>query len=312
MMKITVFTQGISPIVEPILNKYGIQEVVESGPRGASGKPAKPTRLEAFCVERQIPYFWLVKNTRKDLVDFLRQRKPELGVVYSMSQLLPEEVLNLFPRGIINAHPSLLPAYRGPNPYFRMFYDGATETGITIHYLDKGEDTGDIILQEKIPIVRSANFDLYGLVKSRLGPLMLSALEQIEEGTVKRTQQPIMSPTSRAANVTVDTVEELLSNLTLNLDDAAFFYRNTLRLLPLLQFGIRRQAGDWTVKRIIPDAQLLESKDVREWSRIYLTRHGFAVPHRDGWIVLKIRTTCLKFWMKVVRDCLWKLVGKSC
>ena len=311
-MKITVFTQGLSPIVGLILDKYGIQGVVESGPRGAVGKPTKPTRLETFCIERQIPYFWLVKNRRKDLVDFLRQRELELGVVYSMSQLLPEEVLNLFPRGIINAHPSLLPAYRGPNPYFRMFYDGATETGITIHYLDKGEDTGDVILQERIQIVRSADFDLYGLVKSRLGPLMLSALKQVEEGTVRRIPQPIVSPTSRAANVTVDTVEGLLRDLPLTLDDAAFFYQNTLGSLPLLQFGIRRQSGDWAVKRIIPDAQLLESKKVREWSRIYLTRHGFAGPHRDGWIVLKVRTAWLKFWMKVVRDYLWKLVGKSC
>ena len=193
-----------------------------------------------------------------------------------------------------------------------MFYDGATETGITIHYLDTGEDTGDIILQEKIQIVRSADFDLYGLVKSRLGPLMLSALKQIEEGAVRRIPQPIVSPTSRAANVTVDTVEELLSNIPLNLDDAAFFYRNTLGTLPLRQFGIRRRAGDWTVKRIIPDAQLLGSQKIREWSRIYLTRHGFAIPHRDGWIILKVRTTWLKFWMKVARDYLWKLVGKSC
>ena len=306
MMKVTVFTQGISPIVEPILNKYGIQEVVESGPRGTSGKPAKPTRLEAFCVERQIPYFWLVKNTRKDLVDFLRQRKPELGVVYSMSQLLPEEVLNLFPRGIINAHPSLLPAYRGPNPYFRMFYDGTTETGITIHYLDKGEDTGDIILQEKIPIVRSADFDLYSLVRSRLAPLVLAALQQIEDGSVRRIQQPTESPTAHAANVSADTVEELLSNLSLSLDDAAFFYRNNLSVLPLRQFGIRRLSGDWTVKCCVRDTRFVNSLRFREWSRIYWTRHGFAIPHREGWIVLSLRGCKIKHLLKIVRDVLMR------
>lgn len=305
-MKITVFTQGISPIVGPILDKYGIQEVVESGPRGAVGKPAKPTRLETFCIERQIPYFWLVKNRRKDLVDFLRQRELELGVVYSMSQLLPEEVLNLFPRGIINAHPSLLPAYRGPNPYFRMFYDGATETGITIHYLDKGEDTGDIILQEKIPVVRSADFDLYSQVKSRLGPLVLSALRKIEDGSVRRIPQPAESPTARAANVSADTIEELLRDLPLSLDDAAFFYRNTLGSLPLRQMGIRRMSGDWTVKCCVRDNGFVRGGRLQEWSRIYWTRYGFAIPHREGWIVLSLRGCKIKCLLKMLRDVLMR------
>lgn len=295
-MNVVIFTQGVSPIVEPILEQHEVSAVVESGPRGGAVK-RKTTRLELFCRNRHIPYFWLVKDTRSALVAFLTQYNPEIGVVYSMSQLLPEEIINLFPRGIINAHPSLLPAYRGPNPYFRMFYDGASESGITIHYLDKGEDTGDIILRERIPIEKRFDFSLQKIVTGKLPGMMLAALDRIENGSAERIAQPDVSPTARAVNVTKDNVRELLYNLRLSLNDAAFFYSQTLSMLPLSFLGICRNAGDWQVKGTV---QKRIGTTIRAANKILFTRHGFALMHPEGLVLLRLRTSKFKYLLKML------------
>lgn len=306
-MNVVIFTQGVSPIVQPILELHTVTAIVESGPRGATKKKGT-TALELFCQERQIPYFWLVKDTHPMLADFLMQSRLEIGVVYSMSQLLPEAIIQLFPRGIINAHPSLLPSYRGPNPYFRMFYDGASETGITIHYLDKGEDTGDILLQEKIPIEKHYDFNLQKVVLSKLPQLLLTALERIENKSFQRKVQPKASPTARAVNVTTENVQELLFSLSLSLSDAAFFYSQTLSMLPLKQFGILRLARDWKVKTFIKRTHCKYT--IKMANKIFITRYGCALKHREGWIVLKLRAGKLKYMLKLVRDCFKYVVKK--
>ena len=73
-------------------------------------------------------------------------------MIYSMPRLLREEIFSLPPLGTINLHPSLLPRYRGPNPYFWMYHDMTSEGGVTVHFVDAGEDTGDVIFQASFPI----------------------------------------------------------------------------------------------------------------------------------------------------------------
>ena len=301
-MNIVVFTQGISPIVEPILQRYGISAIVESGPRGSS-ESIGHTRLSTFCEINNIPYYWLTKPTRAGLLSFLKKFELDVATVYSMSQLLPSEVLDLFPRGVINAHPSKLPAYRGPNPYFWTFYDGCSETALTIHYLDPGEDTGDVILQVPITVQgedairRIESVDLRSKVHAILGTTMLKALDMIEKGVVPRLVQPKASSTTRACNITSENVGEVLSSLKLPLNQAAFFFQNTLGMLPLRQFGFRRMSGDWRVSRYV-----YESTNNRVPDKIYLTLHGFALARPEGWIVLRPRIGYVKFVLKLFRD----------
>ncbi len=299
---VVIFTQGVSPIVEPILERFHVLGIVESAPRGSFEKVGR-TKLTEFCRNRELPYFWLSKATRDDLVPFLTGLgKLDIGTVYSMSQLLPQAVLDLFPRGVLNCHPSKLPAYRGPNPYFWTFYDGCKETALTVHYLDAGEDTGDIVLQRNISI----EYDVVGYDKSRLeenvkellGPTIINALELVREENVQRIAQPERSPTVRACNITLDNVCDVLKGLGLPLEMAGCFFANTLGTLPLRQFGLRRVSGDWKVKKVVPSTNAAEI-DV---DRIQLTRHGFAIARPDGWIVLRPRINILKFLAKLVRD----------
>ena len=65
-----------------------------------------------------------------------------------MSHLLKENVFSIPKFGTVNLHYSYLPEYRGPAPLFWEYYDYVLNPGVTLHYMDKGEDTGDIIYQE--------------------------------------------------------------------------------------------------------------------------------------------------------------------
>ncbi len=113
----------------------------------------------------------------------LADRGADLMVTCAYGQILTREVLELFPLGVWNVHASLLPAYRGAAPIARAILDGCSETGITIMKTDVGLDTGDIFLQERIPILRS---DTCGSLSERLSAsgakLIVEALGKISRG----------------------------------------------------------------------------------------------------------------------------------
>ena len=78
---------------------------------------------------------------------------PDLIVVVAFGQILPRALLDIPPRGCINVHASLLPAYRGAAPINWALINGETVTGVTIMLLDEGMDTGDILLQKPVSIL---------------------------------------------------------------------------------------------------------------------------------------------------------------
>lgn len=72
-------------------------------------------------------------------------------------RLIKRPLLEAFPQRVINIHPSLLPAFPGLAAWQQALDAGVTETGCTVHYVDEGMDTGPIILQEKVPVLRDDN-----------------------------------------------------------------------------------------------------------------------------------------------------------
>lgn len=312
-MSLTVFTQGVSSIVAPLFaSRYKVSAVVESAPRGWLPGNVRSDKLERICRGKGVPYFWLAKSTANGLIDFLCSLKEplDLGVVYSMSQLLPEEVLRLFPRGVINAHPSLLPAYRGPNPYFWVFFDRCAVTGVTIHYLDKGEDTGDIIIQQEIQIEELDSNKLHQVVSGMLPNLLLKAISLVMEGIAKRHPQPKDSPTRRAMNITTKNVCEVLASLTLSLEQYGDFFSKTSAMLPLRLMEFRLHYP-WRMDRYV-----LRDLHLREYPPdvIRLTRWGLALPRPDGWLVIRPqKDILLKLCRKVSRMLVpsWKMSDDS-
>ena len=123
-----------------------------------------------------------------------------------MSQLLKECIFGLPKYGTINIHPSYLPEYRGANPDFWQYYNMEMNPGVTVHYVNEGEDTGDIIYQKRvyIPLGTRSPDRLDKLIADAGVPLMLKAIQAIKEGNVPRKSQPLYSPTDRARNLKAD------------------------------------------------------------------------------------------------------------
>ncbi len=94
-----------------------------------------------------------VRNINSDqALDIIRQEKPDLMISLSASQVFSEKVINLPKWATLNVHNAPLPKYQGLMPSFWVLYHGEKETATTVHLMDKKIDTGDIVVQKKVPI----------------------------------------------------------------------------------------------------------------------------------------------------------------
>lgn len=134
------------------------------------------------------------ESSMKD-VDFIakvRKLKADIAVVCSYDKLFPKEFLCTTKDGFINTHPSLLPKYRGPNPYSHVILAGETETGVTFHLMDEKFDTGDIIVQYKVPVDSKETMGtLFNKLNYIAGDALIYVLNYYEEnGYLPRKEQP--------------------------------------------------------------------------------------------------------------------------
>ena len=87
------------------------------------------------------------------LVELLREAGVELVVLAGYMRMIKAPLLDAFPRRIINIHPSLLPAFAGLEAWRQTVEAHASKSGCTVHYVDGGMDTGEIIAQSEVPVL---------------------------------------------------------------------------------------------------------------------------------------------------------------
>ena len=131
------------------------------------------------------------ENFREDQdVEQLRALQPDVVAVVAYGRILPQRVLDIPPKGCINIHASILPAYRGSAPYQWAVLDGCKETGVTAMYLCREMDAGDMIDVAKTPIGEN---ETAGELLDRLAvlgaDLLSKTLVKIENGTATATAQ---------------------------------------------------------------------------------------------------------------------------
>ncbi len=120
----------------------------------------------------------------------LDEIKPDVIAVVAYGKILPEYVLN-YPRyGCVNVHGSLLPQYRGAAPIQRAVLDGKAETGITTMRMDKGLDTGDMLLTERYAIGENRTTgEVFDALASLGGRLLVKTLRGLEDGSITPVPQ---------------------------------------------------------------------------------------------------------------------------
>ena len=174
-----------------IESRHEIAAVVTQ-PDKASGRgrktifsPVKQTALAAG-----IPVLQPASLREEDAIEEICARKPDLLIVTAYSQLLPERLLNAIPYGCINVHPSLLPKYRGAAPLVGPILNGDEKTGVTIMKLSEKLDSGDMLLQEEIPLdPKETPVTLIPKAAEKGAAMLLETIERMEAGTITATPQ---------------------------------------------------------------------------------------------------------------------------
>jgi methionyl-tRNA formyltransferase len=136
-------------------------------------------------------YKWNYKGKKKeDVSKVIRDSNPDLLLSASYSKILPKSDIELPKLGAINIHPSLLPKYRGGDPLSEIIINGDKIAGQTIHFMDEGVDTGDIIDQVTFPLSENPN-KVEVLEKHNIAvvPLLTRVLDYFVNGEVPRKAQ---------------------------------------------------------------------------------------------------------------------------
>lgn len=146
--------------------------------------------VKELALKHKIMVYQPAKVKEEEFLRTVEELKPEIIVVAAFGQILPKALLDIPLYGCINVHASLLPKYRGAAPIQYSIIEGETMTGVTIMYMGAGIDTGDMILQEAIPIERDeTGGSLFDKLAILGGDALLKSLKQIQDGTAVRIPQ---------------------------------------------------------------------------------------------------------------------------
>ena len=110
------------------------------------------TSILQLAWERHIPLWEVQRLPDPETIATLAGYQPDIICVACFSRRIPRAMLDIARLGCLNVHPSLLPANRGPEPLFWTFREGSRHTGVTIHLMDEGMDTGPIVAQEALEV----------------------------------------------------------------------------------------------------------------------------------------------------------------
>lgn len=178
-----------------------LKRLVETGHEicGVFTQPDKPKNrgmkmtfspVKEYALTHGLEVYQPTKMRDGNALAIVRELQPELIVVAAYGRILPEDILTLPPCGSINVHSSVLPKYRGAAPINWAILDGQKETGVTIMYMTRDLDAGDIVCSKKTDIMPDEDARELTHRLALLGADALEdAIEKIADGTAVRTPQ---------------------------------------------------------------------------------------------------------------------------
>ncbi|MBX7173220.1 MAG: methionyl-tRNA formyltransferase [Pyrinomonadaceae bacterium] len=151
--------QAAVPSLEKIIADGHEIVAVWTQPDRPSGRGNKLTAppVKECALKYNLPTFQPNKIKTEETLQLFQSAKADIAVVVAYGRILPESFLRSFPKGCLNVHFSLLPAYRGAAPVNWAIVNGETKTGVTTMKMDVGLDTGDILLQKETAIGSDEN-----------------------------------------------------------------------------------------------------------------------------------------------------------
>lgn len=266
-------------------------------PRPGADRPALPDGLAALRLPN-VTYHRCERLHDDASLELVRAWDPWLGIALA-APILRAGLFTIPSIGTINLHMSLLPEYRGMPPGFWELHDGARRTGVTVHWIDEGLDTGDIICQDEVEIPRFATpAGLQALLDATSIRTLGRAVRQLAEGTATaRPQGPAATPTrSRPPFRLLRTVERRCRALGRHREGLV---RGTLKRLALLAFcygwvpirnGVRRVRGTARTSlllyhRVSDDHRDRVTVGVEQfWHQLVMLRRHYEVVDPATWL----------------------------
>ena len=202
-------------------------------------RPSDDT-LPEFAESVGIPVCAPGRVNAPEFVDWVRSLGPDLNISMSYDQILRQPIIESAPLGFINCHAGKLPYYRGRNVINWAIINDEQEIGLTVHYVDEGIDTGDIILQ-RVLLIRWD--DTYGTVLEKVQEgfphLLAEAVRLIEKNEVNRQPQAHLEGTYFSARIPGDE--------WIDWHDTSLNVYNKIRAITHPGPGVRTVLGDRTL-----------------------------------------------------------------
>ena len=180
------------PTLEKIHNSsHSILSVITQPdrPKGR-GQKQVDSPIKKFALENNLPLLQPATVNTKEFIAALLENRPDYIIVVAFGQILSETLLKVPKQFCINLHSSLLPKYRGAAPINRAILNGETRSGVTTMIMDKGMDTGDILLVDETPIEQNDDAQcLHDKLSEQGGKLVLETLSRLQKNDLLPTPQ---------------------------------------------------------------------------------------------------------------------------
>ena len=242
--------------------------------------------MKDFLAQNKLLHIENNKNFKdENFLQKIRKLKPDIAFVCSYNFLLPKELYEIPTLGTINFHPSLLPDYRGANPYFHVISNGEKETGITMHFMDETFDTGDIIKQVKIPILETDTMgSLFNRMNEATAKLCVETINTIENNEIlPRTKQNKIKDYKKAPKIFAGT-DDVKINWNLSVKEIERFIRALNPFFGAISYCNGKEVKFWEVEFIFNNsAGQLPAGTICD-----ITEESFIISAKDGFIKTKI------------------------
>lgn len=183
------------PCLEAIAHSPHMLQAIYTQPDrpAGRGRALQASAIKQWAINKQLPIYQPIHFKSKEDIDTLESLKPDVIVVIAYGLILPQSILDIPTFGCINVHASLLPQWRGAAPIQYAILNGDSETGVTIMQMDKGMDTGPMLLQASCPITKE---DTAQSLQEKLSILAVEPLLTI----LNRLGEEVLQPTYQDPN----------------------------------------------------------------------------------------------------------------
>lgn len=180
------------PALDKLYKEGHLIELVITQPDKPKGRGKKllPTPVKSKGIELGLEVYQPKNINSKESIDKLSELDPDVIVVVAYGQILKEEILNIPKFGCVNIHASLLPKYRGAAPINWAIINGEKKSGITTMLMEKGLDSGDMLLKKEIQIDEGMTAgELHDRLMEIGSTLIIDTLSGLENHTIEPKKQ---------------------------------------------------------------------------------------------------------------------------